>query len=41
LGGSFQGRADRDELLAQPVYCAGAVGHEVGAMAGEHPQLAD
>ncbi|PSK54724.1 hypothetical protein B0E53_07076 [Micromonospora sp. MH33] len=41
VGGAFQRRAHRGQLLAQPVDRPGAVGDQIGAAAGEHAQLGD
>ena len=41
LGDLFQGRTDRDQLLAQSVDRAGAVSDQIGAMSGEHAQFGD
>ena len=38
---SLQGRTDRHQLPTQPVDGAGAVGHPVRAVGGEHPQFGD
>ena len=42
LGDSLEGGgAHRDELLVQSVDGAGAIGHQVRPMSGQHPQFGD